>query len=195
MKIQWTTIINQVYWQRFVRPWLLPGCLVLLNCNSSCLHSVRPENSYCLLEPRTYVTEWVSRGHFCLALCSVGPSSRAHLVITWRGEGCRYMMRLGQTVKRPQLLKIKAQLSSIWAKGCILITVCVLSDWHDYPSLVEGESHGIYINTTAPDRTFLQLLYSAWAARALRLQYVRNKARTDLRQSFRKHAWACLVLT
>ena len=29
------------------------------------------------------------------------------------------MMRLGETVKRLQLLKIKAHVSSIWAKGCI----------------------------------------------------------------------------
>ena len=43
----------------------------------------------------TYVTEWVSSRHFCLALCSFGPPSRALVVITWRGEGCRYMMRLG----------------------------------------------------------------------------------------------------
>ena len=37
---------------------------------------------------------------------------------------------VGKTVKRPQLLKIKVQVSSIWAKGCILMTVCmcVLSD-------------------------------------------------------------------
>ena len=35
------------------------------------------------------------------------------------------MMRLKYTVKRAQLLKIKAQVSSIWAKGCILMTVCV----------------------------------------------------------------------
>ena len=35
------------------------------------------------------------------------------------------MMRLGYTVKMEQLLKIKAQMSSIWAKGCILITVRV----------------------------------------------------------------------
>ena len=42
-----------------------------------------------------YVTEWVSRRHFFLALCSFGPPSRALVVITWRGEGCRYMMRLG----------------------------------------------------------------------------------------------------
>ena len=42
-----------------------------------------------------YVTERVSRGHFCLALCSSGPPSRALVVITWRGKGCRYMMRLG----------------------------------------------------------------------------------------------------
>ena len=30
------------------------------------------------------------------------------------------MMRLGKTVSRAQLLKIKAQMSSIWAKGCML---------------------------------------------------------------------------
>ena len=45
--------------------------------------------------PGTYVTERVSRSHFCLTLCSFGPPSRALVVITWRGEGCRYMMRLG----------------------------------------------------------------------------------------------------
>ena len=28
-------------------------------------------------------------------------------------------MRLAETVKRGQLLKIKAQASSIWAKGCM----------------------------------------------------------------------------
>ena len=49
-------------------------------------------------------------------------------------------------VKRVQLLKIKAQVSSIWAKGCILITVCVFYlTSHDYPSLVLGESHGILL--------------------------------------------------
>ena len=30
-------------------------------------------------------------------------------------------------LKRAQLLKIKAQVSSIWAKGCILMTVCYLT--------------------------------------------------------------------
>ena len=45
--------------------------------------------------PGIYVTERVSHGHFCLALWSFGPPSRALVVITWRGEGCRYMMRLG----------------------------------------------------------------------------------------------------
>ena len=60
--------------------------------------------------PGTYVIECVSRDHFCLALCSFGPPSHALVVITWRGEGCRYMMWLGKTVKRAQLLKIKAQL-------------------------------------------------------------------------------------
>ena len=88
--------------------------------------------------PGTYVTEWVSRGHLWLALCSFGPPSHALVVITWRGEGYRYMMRLGWTVKRAQLLKIKAQLSSIWAKGCILMTVCVLSDLTWLPLLGVG---------------------------------------------------------
>ena len=43
----------------------------------------------------TYVTEGVSCGHFYLAMCY----PRALVVITWRGEGCCYMMRLGLTVK------------------------------------------------------------------------------------------------
>ena len=39
--------------------------------------------------------------------------------------------------KRAQLLKIKAQVSSIYAKWCILMTVCVFYlTCHDYPSLV-----------------------------------------------------------
>ena len=32
---------------------------------------------------------------FSLVQCSFGPHSRALVVITWRGVGCRYMMRLG----------------------------------------------------------------------------------------------------
>ena len=39
-------------------------------------------------------------------------------------------------------------MSSIWAKGCMLMIVCVLSDLTDNPwcalsPLVEGESHGV----------------------------------------------------
>ena len=45
--------------------------------------------------PGTYVIEGDSRGHFCLALCSFGPPFHVLVVITWREEGCRYMMRLG----------------------------------------------------------------------------------------------------
>ena len=33
----------------------------------------------------------------------------------------------GFALKRALLLKIKTQLSSIWAKGCILMTVCVFN--------------------------------------------------------------------
>ena len=32
---------------------------------------------------------------------------------------------VGINCKKAQLLNIKTQLSSIWAKGCILMTVCV----------------------------------------------------------------------
>ena len=31
---------------------------------------------------------------------------------------------VGINCKKGELLKIKAQVSSIWAKGCILMTVC-----------------------------------------------------------------------
>ena len=38
------------------------------------------------------------------------------------------MMGLGYTVKMVELLNIKAQMSSIWGKGCMLMIMCVLSD-------------------------------------------------------------------
>ena len=61
--------------------------------------------------PEAYVIALVSVGYSCLAL------------------GCRYMMRLGGTVKRALLLKIIMQVSSICAYGCMLDDcVCVLSD-------------------------------------------------------------------
>ena len=37
------------------------------------------------------------------------------------------MMRLRLTVKMEQLVKIKTQMSSIWAKGCMLIIMCMVS--------------------------------------------------------------------
>ena len=41
------------------------------------------------------------------------------------GEGRDAVTRCGwDKLKRAQLLKIKTQLSSIWAKGCFLMTVC-----------------------------------------------------------------------
>ena len=36
---------------------------------------------------------------------------------------------VGINYKKGELLKIKAQVSSIWAEGCILMIVCVLSDF------------------------------------------------------------------
>ena len=44
---------------------------------------------------------------------------------------------VGINCKIAQLQKIKAQVSSIWAKGCIFMTVCgFYLTSHDYPSLV-----------------------------------------------------------
>ena len=37
---------------------------------------------------------------FLLGSVFFGPPSRALVVITWRGVGCRYMMRLGYSVKK-----------------------------------------------------------------------------------------------
>ena len=57
-------------------------------------------------EPWSIMLLIVSRGHFCLVLCSFGPPSHALVVITWRGVGCRYLMRFGETAKRMRLVKI-----------------------------------------------------------------------------------------
>ena len=39
--------------------------------------------------------EWRAQCVLKNTLCSFGPPSHALVVITWRGEGCRYMMGLG----------------------------------------------------------------------------------------------------
>ena len=59
------------------------GCATMLE---------RPER---VESPGTYVTERVSHCNFCLFQCFFGLPSRALVVITWRGDGCRYMIRLG----------------------------------------------------------------------------------------------------
>ena len=47
------------------------------------------------------------------------------------------MLRLGETVNRAQLLKIEEQMSSIWAEGCMLTIVCVLSVFTDKKIVVQ----------------------------------------------------------
>ena len=68
----------------------------------------------------TYVTERVSRGHFLLAHVFF------RTALLERGVGCRYMMRLERTVKRAQILNIKEQMSSIWAKGIQVYGLSIL---------------------------------------------------------------------
>ena len=71
--------------------WCEGGLRQQRNDGGGC--STMRERSEIVESPGTYVTE--SRGHLCLALCSFEPPSHALVVITWRGEGCRFMMRLG----------------------------------------------------------------------------------------------------
>ena len=78
----------------------------------------------------TYVTECVSQGHFCLALCPFGPPYHALVGIIWRAMGCRCTMRLWWTVKMALLLKTKALVSSICANGCML-NGCMCVIWLD----------------------------------------------------------------
>ena len=70
--------------------------------------------------PDTYVTELVSRGHFCLVMCffltALSCSGGYHLD---RGG-----MPLHDAVG--ELLNIKAEMSSIWATGCMLMIMCVI---------------------------------------------------------------------
>ena len=61
------------------------------------------------------------------------------------GEGCRYIMRLGWTGERAKLLKIKEQVSSIWANESMIDHFMRYLTCHDWTSLVVGESRGIYI--------------------------------------------------
>ena len=108
--------------------------------------STKRERSERVESPGT--CNWISfTWLFCLALCSFGPPSLALVIITWIGMGCRYMMRMGDIVKKAQLLKIKAQVSSIWAKGCMLKIVCVLSDL-TWLLLLGGERKSLYIIIT-----------------------------------------------
>ena len=124
------------------------------------------ERSERVESPGTYVTEWDSRSHFWLALCPFAPPSRALVVITWRRDRRRYMMRLGWTVKRVQLLKTKVYVPSIWAKGWMFEgCVCVLSDltwlpfigwgrksWYNIIIMLNLYYNSIYFNSTSQSK-------------------------------------------
>lgn len=55
----------------------------------------------------------------------------------------RYIMPLGETVKRAQQLKIRSRYLVNWQKSeCGWLCMFNLT-WHDYQSLMAGESHGM----------------------------------------------------
>ena len=133
-------------WEEWmITVWLgwMDGVKVALGNSWMAVKAARQWRSERVESPGPYVTECVSRCHFCLAQCSFGPPSRALTVSTWRGDGCCYMKRLWQIIQKAHLLKIKTQVSGKWAKGCMFDDLT----WHEYPSLLEGESRGILLYT------------------------------------------------
>ena len=60
-------------------------------------------------------------------------------------KGCMLMIAC---VLLSDLTPLKGQMSSIWAKGCMLMIACVLLSDSQYLPLVEGESHGILLLLT-----------------------------------------------
>ena len=94
----------------------------------------------------TYVTEWVSRCHYCLALCSFEPPSRALVVITWIGvAGMPLIDAVGINCKKWLNYLISRRRCQVCGLSGVCWWLCVCyPTWHDYyHSLVEGESHGI----------------------------------------------------
>ena len=68
-------------------------------------------------------------------------------------------------------------MSSIWAKGCMLMIVCVCYlTQHDYLSLVDGESHGtlylLYKDANAAQFSFNSITIGILSNKSNRLQYV-----------------------
>ena len=91
----------------------------------------------------TYVTD-CSRCHFCLALCSFGPPSRAQVVI-YRLERCGMQVydAVGKNCENGATTENQPRCQVYGLRGvCWWLCVRYLA-WDDYPALVEGESHGI----------------------------------------------------
>ena len=81
---------------------------------------------------------------FSWFLCSFGPLSRAPVAHHLETGGMTLHDAVGVTVKKAQLLNIKVQVPSIWAKGVCWISVCAIFG-HDYPPLIESESNDILL--------------------------------------------------
>ena len=94
------------------------------------------ERSERVESPGTYVTEWVSRCHFPLALCSFGPPSRALVVITWRARGGMPLHdAVGINCKKGAITENQGSGVKYMGQGvylddcvCVGVCVCVLSD-------------------------------------------------------------------
>ena len=103
------------------------------------------ERSERVESPGTYVTEWVSRGHFCwLCVLSDRPPVRLWLspgegwdAVTWWGWDKLWKWRnYWKSRRRCQVYGLRGV--------CWWLCVCYMT-WHDYQYLVEGESHGILL--------------------------------------------------
>ena len=84
--------------------------------------------------PGAYVTKWVSRGHFCLALCSFGPPSRALVVTTWKGV---VVQLHGINCKKGATTEYRSSGVQYMGYG-VYLEDCVLSDWTWLPLIGGG---------------------------------------------------------
>ena len=106
----------------------------LIKCNHIMFIRRLRQRSERVESPGTYVTEWVLLGPVFFRT-ALPRSGGYHL--ERRGINCK---------KRRNYWKSRRRCQVFWVRGVYLMIVCVCDlAWHDCPSLVKGESHGILL--------------------------------------------------
>ena len=106
------------------------------------------ERSERLESPGTYVTERVSRCHFCLALCSFGLPSHALVVIIWRGVRGWMLLHDAVGIKCEKgTTWIPRHRCQVYGQWGVCWWLCVLSDLQWLPILGGGRKSWYIIIT------------------------------------------------